>query len=51
MGNKKDIDKAIEAAVDNNVSVAGMVNELLAHGIAEQDEMGIVSIAQAEKAP
>jgi hypothetical protein len=33
MRDGKDVDKAIEAAVDNNASVAGMVNELLAHGI------------------
>lgn len=49
MSSKKDVDKAIEAAVDNNASVAGMVNELLAYGIAEEDEFGIVSIPPDEE--
>lgn len=50
MSGKKDVDKAIAAAVDNNASVAGMMNELLAHGIAVEDENGIVSIPADEDA-
>jgi hypothetical protein len=38
MGGKRDVDKAIDAAVENNASVPGMMNELLAHDVAVEDE-------------